>query len=117
MMFLSRRDEQSNATRDALITAATELFGSDGYHGTGVEDIARAARVTRGALYHHFDDKRSLFDAVVVALQTEVAVFVESKARQQDDKWIRERSIWWGQALSWRVASLAVKPGYQRSKS
>ena len=50
MMFLSRRDEQSNATRDALITAATELFGSDGYHGTGVEEIARAARVTRGAL-------------------------------------------------------------------
>jgi len=90
-MFLSRRDEQSNATRDALITAATELFGSDGYHGTGVEEIARAARVTRGALYHHFDDKRSLFDAVVVALQTEVAVFVESKARQQDDKWIRMR--------------------------
>src|ERR1700726_2385207 len=28
-----------------------------------------------------------------------------------------ERSIWWSQALSWRVASLAVKPGYHRSKS
>ena len=47
-----------------LVTAARALFGARGYAGVGTEEIVRAAGVTRGALYHQFRDKASLFAAV-----------------------------------------------------
>ena len=49
----------------------------------------RAARVTRGALYHHFEDKKALFDAVVVLMQAEAAVKIEQEARKQPAIWDR----------------------------
>ena len=59
-----RRDEYAQATRDALVQAALELFAERGYSEVGTEEIVKRARVTRGALYHHFTDKRDLFRAV-----------------------------------------------------
>lgn len=56
---------RSAATRAALIAAARTLFGERGYGGVGTGELARAAGVTRGALYHQFADKRELFRAVV----------------------------------------------------
>lgn len=57
--------ERAAATRDALIRAATDLFAARGYVDTPREKICRRARVTRGALDHHFDGKKGLFRAVV----------------------------------------------------
>lgn len=57
--------ERSEATQTALIAAATELFAEQGYAGTGREEIAERAGVTRGALYHHFGSKLAIFRAVV----------------------------------------------------
>lgn len=73
---ISRRDEYAAATRSALLEAARAQFTEVGYQEAGIEALARAARVTKGALYHHFPDKRAVFDAVVVALQEDVAARV-----------------------------------------
>ena len=59
-----RREAEAQATRDALVQAALELFAERGYAAVGTEEIVARARVTRGALYHHFEDKRDLFRAV-----------------------------------------------------
>jgi AcrR family transcriptional regulator len=60
----SRKAEQALATRAALIGAATSLFAERGFAGVSAEEIVAAAGVTRGALYHHFDGKQGLFEAV-----------------------------------------------------
>ena len=60
-------------TRQALVDAARALFTAQGYAATGTEEIVAAARVTRGALYHHFHDKTDLFRAVMEQIAREVA--------------------------------------------
>ena len=60
-------------TRQALVDAARTLFTEQGYAATGTEEIVAAARVTRGALYHHFHDKIDLFRAVMEQIAREVA--------------------------------------------
>jgi AcrR family transcriptional regulator len=63
----SLRAEQVAQTRAALIAAGRRRFGENGFRATSVEDLARDARVTTGALYHHFPTKTALFEAVFVA--------------------------------------------------
>jgi AcrR family transcriptional regulator len=65
--------ERTEATRDALIAAGRALFAERGYAAVGTEEIVRAAGVTRGALYHHFDGKRALFEAVYERIEVELA--------------------------------------------
>jgi AcrR family transcriptional regulator len=72
--------ERSEATRGALVRAARSLFAEHGYAGVGTEEIVRAAGVTRGALYHHFDGKRDLFEAVYRQLEAELAERIASGA-------------------------------------
>jgi AcrR family transcriptional regulator len=69
----ARRAAQAEATRAALIDAARQLFVAQGYHHTGTEEVVAAAGVgTRGALYHHFADKRALFEAVFIAVEEDL---------------------------------------------
>jgi AcrR family transcriptional regulator len=68
-----RRAEHAADTRGALVGAARRLFAAQGYDDTGTEQIVAAARVTRGALYHHFKDKADLFRAVMAEAALEVA--------------------------------------------
>ncbi|HVA09772.1 MAG TPA: helix-turn-helix domain-containing protein [Acidimicrobiales bacterium] len=68
-----RRVAQGDLTRAALIRAARELFGEQGYGDTSIEDVAARAGVTKGALYHHFEGKEGLFRAVFVQVQHEVS--------------------------------------------
>jgi AcrR family transcriptional regulator len=85
----SRREEYTEATRQALLAAGRHAFASEGYQAAGIEAISRAARVTRGAFYHHFDDKKALFDAVVVVMQSEAAAKIEARAKTQRKVWDR----------------------------
>jgi AcrR family transcriptional regulator len=65
--------ERSESTRGALISAARRLFAERGYAGVATEEIVRSAGVTRGALYHHFEGKRELFEAVYEKIEAELA--------------------------------------------
>lgn len=56
--------ERTEATTAALVDAARELFARDGYEATSLDAVAARAGVTKGAVYHHFDGKRQLFEAV-----------------------------------------------------
>jgi AcrR family transcriptional regulator len=76
----SRREEYADATRAALLETARGMFARDGYQETGVEAVARATRVTRGAFYHHFADKRALFEALVIELQRVAASAITTRA-------------------------------------
>jgi AcrR family transcriptional regulator len=64
--------ERSESTRAALLSAARDLFAEHGYSGASSEAIVAAAGVSRGALQHHFVDKRSLFVAVYELVESEV---------------------------------------------
>ncbi|MGA8371039.1 MAG: TetR/AcrR family transcriptional regulator, partial [Acidimicrobiales bacterium] len=60
----TRRDEYSDATRLALVESATGLFASKGFSATSLDEVATNARLTKGAIYHHFASKVDLFEAV-----------------------------------------------------
>jgi AcrR family transcriptional regulator len=60
----SLRAEQVAQTRAGLVEAGRRLFGENGFRSTSVADLAHEARVTTGALYHHFPTKTALFEAV-----------------------------------------------------
>jgi AcrR family transcriptional regulator len=65
------RSQHVEATRRAVLAAARSLFGSKGYSQTSVDQIATAARVTKGAVYHHFANKEALFRAVHAEVEGE----------------------------------------------
>ncbi len=69
---LGRREINKQATRAAILRAARKLFARFGYSETPLESIVRAARVTTGALYDHFTDKKALFQAVAEATEVEI---------------------------------------------
>lgn len=74
---------RAEATRRRLLHAARSLFGEHGFASTSVDEVVRAAGVTKGALYHHFRDKDDLFRAVVE--QVKVDVTAAAAERYFDD--------------------------------
>ena len=75
--------ERTEQTRQDLMNAARRLFVEKGYAETATPDIVAEAGVTRGALYHHFEDKRALFQAVIEREATDVADEIERRTRRQ----------------------------------
>jgi AcrR family transcriptional regulator len=77
--------------RERLVAVATELFGERGYHQTGTEEIVRRSGVTRGSLYHHFEDKTALFEEVFDRADQKVSSRVRAAAKaaveRGEDPW------------------------------
>jgi AcrR family transcriptional regulator len=61
----SRREEYAEATYEALVDSAAACFLENGYVATSLDAVAKRARLTKGAIYHHFASKRDLFMAVL----------------------------------------------------
>jgi AcrR family transcriptional regulator len=87
MLVKSRQAENAAATRSALLKVARKLFSERGYAATATEEVVRRARVTRGALYHHFRDKRALFNAVLHEEQMKLAASIKAVAAREPDPW------------------------------
>ena len=77
-----QRIEKGRATRDRLLEAGREAFGSRGYDAAAIAEILDGAGVAKGALYHHFDSKAALFDAVLDRLVQELAEAAADRARR-----------------------------------
>jgi AcrR family transcriptional regulator len=73
-----RQQDRSKATRAMLIATARRLFAEHGYAGVPAGEIVAEAGLTRGALYHHFNDKQGLFEAVFVELEGELGAEIRA---------------------------------------
>jgi AcrR family transcriptional regulator len=87
MVVKRRQAEHSAQTRTALVRVARRLFAQHGYAATATEEVVRRARVTRGALYHHFKDKQDLFKAVYNEEQLKLAERTSAAASAAPDPW------------------------------
>ncbi|MFC6153622.1 TetR/AcrR family transcriptional regulator [Nocardioides yefusunii] len=85
------RRAASDATRAELVARATELFGDLGYAATSLDAVAAAAGVTKGALYHHFQGKKDLFEVVFDLTAQRMLTDVRAQAtRSSEDARISE---------------------------
>ena len=84
------RAQQRERTRAVLLDVSRQLFATRGYAAVGLAEIVRAAGVTKGALYHHFEGGKSeLFRAVLAQVQADVARTVAATADTETDAWTR----------------------------
>ena len=72
-------------TAERIIVAAVARFTADGYATASIDDIAREAGVTRGAVYHHFGSKQGLLRAALQAAHEQVAAHVVKQAQSHAD--------------------------------
>jgi AcrR family transcriptional regulator len=81
----SRLAERAEETRQELIAAARELFAQRGFADVSTEEIVRSARMTRGALYHHFESKEDLFRAVYEEVERALVERIAADAASAGD--------------------------------
>jgi len=82
---MARQAERSAGTRAAIIAAAADLFGRGGFAETTMNQVAEAAGVAKGAIYHHFATKEALFEVVLEQVSAELAAALGRGAFQQPD--------------------------------
>jgi len=105
---MSVRELKMAETRKKLIQVARRAFGEYGYAETSMDKLTAEAGLTRGALYHHFGDKKGLFAAVVDQIDSEMASSAQQHLEQPDD-------LWEGLMLEgWTYIQNALNPEFQR---
>ena len=81
----SRRQAYAEETREAILETGHRLFSRQRFSGTSLEAIAKEAKVTKGAVYHHFKDKRAVFSACFERQAKQVSEVMASIPKQDDD--------------------------------
>ena len=105
---MSVREQKMAETRKKLIEVARRAFAEYGYADTSMDKLTAEAGLTRGALYHHFGDKRGLFAAVVDQIDSEMAEYAGQHLGQPKD-------LWEGLMLEGRTyIENALNPEFQR---
>lgn len=84
----SRRVAYAELTKAALLKCARELFIQNGFDRTSVDDIARRAQVSKGAVYHHFADKQSIFAELFRLEQAALIERIADGLALTDDPWV-----------------------------
>jgi AcrR family transcriptional regulator len=86
-MLRRTRPEMIAETRAKLIAAARKAFGEQGYAEASMDEFTAEAGLTRGALYHHFGDKKGLFEAVVHQIDVEMAERLKAICAAAPTRW------------------------------
>jgi AcrR family transcriptional regulator len=79
--------ERSESTIARLLAVARELFVRNGYRATSLDEIATAAEVTKGALYHHFPGKQALFREIYEREQRTIMEAIANAYKREPDAW------------------------------
>jgi AcrR family transcriptional regulator len=82
---MATQAERREKTQAAIVNAATRIFGERGFAATTMDDIAAAARVAKGAVYHHFSTKEALFEAVFEQVSLELIGDLDRISRAEKD--------------------------------
>lgn len=86
-MIGKSRANMMEETRSKLLAAGRRAFAETGFADASMDDLTAAAGLTRGALYHHFGDKRGLLAAVVAELDYEMAAKAQAASADLSDPW------------------------------
>ena len=79
-----RRQASESTTRERIIASATRLFAEQGFEGASMPAIAKAAGITAGAIYKHFEGKGELLLEVVMRSFLSSPLFAHSSERGND---------------------------------
>src|SRR5258708_39717027 len=83
----TRREMNKESTQREILRAARRLFARYGYADTPLSAIVQAAKVTTGAVYHHFGDKKGLFRSVAESVEKEILERIGAQTLSVDDGW------------------------------
>lgn len=102
------RKDMIAQTRAKLIATAREAFGTIGYAEASMDEMTAAAGLTRGALYHHFGDKKGLLEAVVIEVDRDMNERLQAVSARSGDRWsaFRDECI--------AYLTMALEPEFQR---
>lgn len=82
---MAKQAERRAATTEAILKAGRRLFGDRGFAATTIDDIAEAAQVAKGAVYHHFATKEAVFAAVFDAVSRDLVAEIDRAMRTEKD--------------------------------
>jgi AcrR family transcriptional regulator len=107
-LHMPTKAEQSTTTQARIVAAAQAVFTRDGYADASLADIVKRAKVTTGAIYHHFGGKKELFTAVAEHLEQVILDEVSSTTPPSISGW---EALEWG-AL--KTLEISMRPEIQR---
>ncbi|MES0031028.1 TetR/AcrR family transcriptional regulator [Mesorhizobium sp. M0040] len=108
------RKEMIAETRAKLIGAARQAFGTLGYAEASMDDFTASAGLTRGALYHHFGDKKGLLQAVIAEIDAEMSARLKVVSAKPDNLWqgfVDECTAYIEMALEPEIQRIVLRDG------